>query len=558
MVAVAHLALARSQNTGAGILGKQMTKSSLSGLLFRMKSSVWRYRAIQENRRGKILLKKLITVFLWLILAAGIYWCNVSTQDKKEQEHVEKDDTETREEAVKEPEGKTEQKEEISRAEALSDTIRVLIKTDGFEGIYHGELRLVCDSGLIVEHGITVKECAGGEEYVLDKSCFASVSEPVTITGKNQEAVRIANLKRNTPVSYRGVLECYHTREGIVLVNELKVEDYLYGVVPSEMPSSYPPEALKAQAISARTYTYFHKKSYAYPQWRANVDDSTSFQVYKNIEETAEAVFAVNETKNEVLTYEGEVIESFYYSTSSGYNGGARVWSEQETLMDEYLFETGEELFTKTNAEGEASYQNFIDNGNPSDAEFGEAWYRWQYDKNLEGTACKKFLKHLYGLSKEQPQKVRIRSQYLSKEQLLEEGVIEDIRILKREQSGLVTGLLIKTPNFMISVKTQHTIRQALGMAGDTLVKKDGVQYTMGDVLASAYFYIEKRYGSAGDDKNAQSGDTLKGIVIHGAGLGHGCGMSQNGAKCLANQGFTAYEILAYYYNGAIKSVDDL
>ncbi len=535
-----------------------MTKSSLSGLLFRMKSSVWRYKAIQENRRGKILLKKLITVFLWLILAAGIYWCNVSTQDKKEQERVEEDDTVKPKEAVKEREGETAQTEEISRTDALSDTIRVLIKTNGFQGIYHGELKVVCDNGLIVEHGETVKECAGGEEYVLDKSSFANASEPVKITGKNQGTVRIVNLKRNAPVSYRGVLECYDTSEGIVLVNELNVEEYLYGVVPSEMPSSYPPEALKAQAISARTYTYFHKKSYAYPQWRANVDDSTSFQVYKNIEETAEAVLAVNETKNEILTYEGEVIESFYYSTSGGYNGGARVWSELQTLADEYLFETGEELFAKNNAKGEDAYQNFIDNGNPSDAEFGEAWYRWQYDKSLEGEACRKFLKHLYDLSKLQPQKVRIRSQYLSKEKLLEEGMIEDIRILNREKSGLVTGLLIKTPNFMISVKTQHTIRQALGMAGDTLVKKDGAQYTMGDVLASAYFYIEKRYGNTGDDKNAESGDTLKGIVIHGAGLGHGCGMSQNGAKCLANQGFTAYEILAYYYNGAIKSVDDL
>ena len=349
-----------------------MTKSSLSGLLFRMKSSVWRYKAIQENRRGKILLKKLITVFLWLILAAGIYWCNVSTQDKKEQERVEEDDTVKPKEAVKEREGETAQTEEISRTDALSDTIRVLIKTNGFQGIYHGELKVICDNGLIVEYGETVKECAGGEEYVLDKSSFANASEPVKITGKNQGTVRIVNLKRNAPVSYRGVLECYDTSEGIVLVNELNVEEYLYGVVPSEMPSSYPPEALKAQAISARTYTYFHKKSYAYPQWRANVDDSTSFQVYKNIEETAEAVLAVNETKNEILTYESEVIESFYYSTSGGYNGGARVWSEQQTLADEYLFETGEELFAKNNAKGEDAYQNFIDNGNPSD-EIGRA-----------------------------------------------------------------------------------------------------------------------------------------------------------------------------------------
>ena len=64
--------------------------------------------------------------------------------------------------------------------------------------------------------------------------------------------------------------------EGIVVINELLVEEYLYSVVPSEMPSTYPEEALKAQAISARTYTYFHKKSYAYPEWKAHMDDSTA------------------------------------------------------------------------------------------------------------------------------------------------------------------------------------------------------------------------------------------------------------------------------------------
>jgi len=56
-------------------------------------------------------------------------------------------------------------------------------------------------------------------------------------------------------------LECYAVPEGIVVINELLVEEYLYSVVSSEMPSTYPEEALKAQAISARTYTYFHKKS---------------------------------------------------------------------------------------------------------------------------------------------------------------------------------------------------------------------------------------------------------------------------------------------------------
>ncbi len=53
-----------------------------------------------------------------------------------------------------------------------------------------------------------------------------------------------------------------------------------------------------------------------------------------------------------------------------------------------------------------------------------------------------------------------------------------------------------------------------------------------------------------------KAANTLKQIILHGAGYGHGCGMSQNGAKELAGRGLTAAEILAYYYNGEIKAVD--
>lgn len=481
-------------------------------------------------------------------MSAGIYWCSISTRDNDEKGDIaENARTEQEETAHDNKEDTSPDKDAVSREEAFSDTIRVLIKTNDFSGIYHDQLLLTCNDSFMAEQGSAVTEYAAGEELVINKESFQD-KDLIKLTGKGSGAFCIVNLKRNTEVSYRGVLECYNTKEGIVLINELTVEEYLYGVVPSEMPSSYPREALKAQAISARTYTYFHKKNYAYPEWRANVDDSTSFQVYKNIEETAEARDAVDETRNEILTYNGEVIESFYYSTSGGYNGGARVWSDQENAADNYLRETGEEIFAQNSEEGEIAYRCFIDNGNLSDPEFGEAWYRWRYNKSLEGEACGKFLRHLYELSNQQPQNVRIRSQYLSKEKLLEEGAVKDIRILTRQRSGLVTRLLIETENFRISVRTQHAIRQALGMPGDVLIKNDGAQYNMGEILASAYFYIEKM----------ESGDNLKEITIHGAGLGHGCGMSQNGVKCLAEKGHTAYEILAYYYNGAIKSVEDL
>lgn len=503
---------------------------------------------IQENNHQKNVPKKLLIVVLWLILSAGIYWCSISTRNKKENENLADNGNAEQEETVLDSgEDTNSDMEAISREDALSDNIRVLIKTNDFSGIYHNQINIMCSDGFVAEFGTTIKEFDAGDELVITKESFQN-GDTIKITEKNGGLLYIGNLKRNEQTFYRGYLECFNTEEGITLVNELSVEEYLYGVVPSEMPSSYPSEALKAQAISARTYTYFHKKSYAYPEWRANVDDSTSFQVYQNIGETVEARNAVDETKDKVLTYDDEVIESFYYSTSGGYNGGARVWSEQENDSDNYLRETGEAVFAQNSKEGEAAYKQFIDNGNLSDAECTEAWYRWNYEKSFEGEGCQKFLRHLYELSNQQPQNVRVRSQYLSKEKLLEEEAIRDIRVLTRQKSGLVTSLLIETANFRISVKTQHMIRQALGVSGDVVIKNDGSQYSMGDILPSAYFYIEKK----------ENGDNLKSITIHGAGLGHGCGMSQNGAKCLANKGLTAYEILAYYYNGTIKSVEDL
>lgn len=77
------------------------------------------------------------------------------------------------------------------------------------------------------------------------------------------------------------------------------------------------------------------------------MDDSTAFQVYMNCEETPSAVRAVDETKDQVLTYDGNLVESFYYSTSSGYNGGAGVWNDTVSAADAYLIESGEELYAE-------------------------------------------------------------------------------------------------------------------------------------------------------------------------------------------------------------------
>lgn len=493
---------------------------------------------MRNNVKGRI--KKVFLVFVWIVIALGIYQCGSNLPDHST-------------DLVEEPDDESQSTEMDSGMKAPFDKmIRILIMTQDFKGIYHSELKITCSDGMTVECDGEVSEYDPGSQYILNIQDLKTMKH-ITISGKNNGRLQIENISRNSPAQYRGKLECYLEADGIVVVNELPVEEYLYGVVPSEMPSSYPEEALKAQAICARTYTYFHKQSYAYPQWQANMDDSIAFQVYMNCAEDSRTCKAVDDTKDQILAYKDAIVQSFYYSTSSGLNGGAGVWKDHLEAEDGYLKETGCEIYAANNDEGEAAYKEYIDSGNPEDAEYEEAWYRWSYEKALDAVAVKCMMGRLYRMSLSQPQKVRIRSQYLPTEKIKEEDQIVDIRILNRRKSGLVTAIMIETKQFRVSVMSQHTIRQAFGCAGDIVIKKDGTSYYMGDTLPSAYFYIQKEY-----DNTGESGNNLNQIIIYGAGFGHGCGMSQNGAKCLAGRGLTAEEILTYYYNGDVESVGEL
>lgn len=479
----------------------------------------------------KVISKRVFIVLVWITISVGIYKCGVTQQER--------DNDLGRETEENNKEGKVQpDTQEIP----FDENVRVLIMNGGYRGICHTELRVTCDGG------VTVNNEDKGSEYVLTANDFKDTSM-ISLKAKDGGRLQIKNLGRKGNAMYRGTLECYPAEGGIVVINELPVEEYLYSVVPSEMPSTYPAEALKAQAISARTYTYFHKKSYAYPEWRAHMDDSTAFQVYMDCDETPEAVKAVDETRGRVLAYKDGIVESFYYSTSGGYNGGADVWKDFASDGGEgYLVETGEEIFAAPGEEGEQAYRQFIDNGNPDDVEYNEAWYRWKYKRSLDDTSVRKMFEKVYQMSLSNPQKVKIRSKYMASEKIKDENGIRDIRILERKKSGLVTGIMICTENFKISVTSQHMVRQALGCAQSAVTKNDGSSFVMGDILPSAYFYIEKTYG----------GDNIKQMTIHGAGFGHGCGMSQNGAKGLAGRGLTYEQILAYYYNGSIKDITEI
>jgi stage II sporulation protein D len=118
---------------------------------------------------------------------------------------------------------------------------------------------------------------------------------------------------------YRGDLEifpAFKNNKGITVVNSLPLEEYLFGVVPAEMPSSWPLEALKTQAVAARTYALAHLGQFGSEGF--DVMPTTVSQVYGGVEEeTPVTNQAVSETRGKVITYNSKLI-SAYYSASSG------------------------------------------------------------------------------------------------------------------------------------------------------------------------------------------------------------------------------------------------
>ena len=107
------------------------------------------------------------------------------------------------------------------------------------------------------------------------------------------------------------------------LINTLNIEDYLIGVLPYEMGDWFPIEALKAQAVAARTYALYNKGTGEY-----DLRDDTGSQVYNGYDATNKnSITAINATRGEILTYNGNIIEALFSASNGGYTEAANnVW----------------------------------------------------------------------------------------------------------------------------------------------------------------------------------------------------------------------------------------
>lgn len=483
------------------------------------------------------------------------------------------------------------------------ETIRVLIQNSDYQGIFHKEVKLSCDTEWELHYGLDgelTEKHAGGEELLLDGNsawfteCARIVLSPAEDGGKI--SLLSVNRSQGTP-AYRGSMEIRKTGQGFVVINELPVEEYLYGVVPSEMPVSYPMEALKAQAICARTYVYAHLESPGYGEYGAHVDDSTGYQVYNNTAEKEEAIQAVQETKGEVVRLNGELVDTYYYSTSCGFGADERVWNPGEEKKVSYLTaasisETamqqeqnsaeipGTGYFTAQDMCRGDYFHEFLHNPPETDFERQEPWYRWSITvESIDAESLQKVLKER---QEAEPDRILVEksgdagnvgsnagnvgsnvgnvggnagnagrnagnaggnagnagSNAEAAGEWEDIGRIMDICIGKRGDGGIAESLVIKGEKKTVTVLSQYNIRAVLCAGGVTAVRQDGSKVELKMLLPSAFFEIE----------SVKEGENMIGYKLYGGGYGHGAGMSQNAARHMAEKGYTTADILLFFY----------
>src|SRR5215212_7571316 len=144
----------------------------------------------------------------------------------------------------------------------------------------------------------------------------ARVGNGARFTGPNPLRLLGPALNGVTSGLYRGAIEIRTEGGGVTSINVLDLDEYVRGVVAGEMPSSWPLEALKVQAVAARTYALATRKtSGLYDQY-----PDTRSQVYRGVTgESVRSDVAVRATAGEMVTYDGVPAVTYYFSTSGGY-----------------------------------------------------------------------------------------------------------------------------------------------------------------------------------------------------------------------------------------------
>ncbi len=422
----------------------------------------------------------------------------------------------------------------------ISDRIRVLL-SDTAEGYMQSYVEISCNTSYAINDGRTITIYEKSDIITINKDTMSAGNLTIAPNEENGRLTISSIKKSGGAPSYRGTLIITAHEDGYTIVNELPVEEYLYGVVSSEVPADFDTEALKAQAVCARGFAYKKMENPSYEGYGADLDDTTSSQVYNNFPETDKAIQAVNETMGIVPVYKDEYINAFYFSTSCGVTcNNSDVWGGE---AEPYLCATIEDgNLKKAELSDEKVFRVFIDdsiiNGNEQVNTFERdlPFYRWTAAYTYEDMEAA--IERGIAMCDES-------SLYLLKGEKYEQldgeepvvGNIKSVTVSARGDSGIVKEIVIKGSENTIKCVGQNNIRHILCPYDIIITKQDGSEQTSWEMLPSAFFYVIK-------DENSKQ------YIIKGGGFGHGAGMSQNGANEMAKLGYTYEEIIKHYYYG--------
>ena len=333
---------------------------------------------------------------------------------------------------------------------------------------------------------------------------------------------------------YAGKLNIFISDNHILVVNVLGIEKYLSSVVGSEMPAKWPLEALKAQAIASRTYALKQKGNPLY-----DIDSTNMNQVYIGLEAgTHKTKRAVNSTRSLVLTYKNKLINALFHSSSAGMTENSQdVWKNKYPYL--------------------SSVKDF-DKNNPK--------LRW--NKKFTKSQLQNLFPSIGGINKIEildvtstgrVKNVRIHGEF-GTDQI--SGV--DIRKRMNLKSTLVWFKFIEdnenkssheSPKLFSTISSENEPFTYIVRVGDTLILiADKYDVTIEAIVAlnniknSSLINIGQRLLVPRNTPHSSSWDKI--LVVSGYGSGHGVGMSQWGAKYMANKGEKADAILKHFYRG--------
>lgn len=324
---------------------------------------------------------------------------------------------------------------------------------------------------------------------------------------------------------YRGYVNLIKGSGLYNVINHISVEKYLYGVLPKEFPTLAPIESIKAQAVTARGFTYSNINKHIAEGF--NICDTVHCQVYAGFDgENPNSNRAIDETKGMVVTHNGAIAETVYHSNSGGHTASSEnVWRSPKPylvgVVDPFSLNSNGSTWSFTMTKSEIS-QRLIAHG----TDVGMV-------KDMEVLAT------------------------------FPSGRVSNIRITGTSNQVEITGAILR------SVLGTTQLKSTLFSVDNGIIKQDQNINIIGSdtsktILPSENLNIISNSGnSAIENKNiavlSAAGITklnteiqveLDSITFNGKGYGHGVGMSQYGAIEMAKLGYTYDQILKFYYTG--------